>query len=80
MCKLRFDFPTQLTINGDERGVGDVTYRLSTVLESPMDTLFNSLRDGNSYSKTDQDDKDEANCELLVLTCKNKALVDALPF
>jgi hypothetical protein len=58
----------------------DIMYRLSDVLKSPLGTISDLLRDQNNFSKMKQDKKDAIDCEVSVLTCKNHALVEALPF
>jgi hypothetical protein len=57
----------------------DIMHRLSDVLGTPLDTISDLLQD-NNFSKLTQDKKDAIDCEVSVLTCKNHALVEALPF
>ena len=58
----------------------EVTYRLSVVLESPIDTIMSALQNGNDFSDARNEDEEAMDCEMAELKCKNDALIDVLPF
>jgi hypothetical protein len=55
----------------------DVMFRLSMVLESPIEQMIDMVRHVDTLSTNDEIELD---CEIKTFSCKNNALVNALPF
>jgi hypothetical protein len=58
----------------------DVIYRLSEVLDSPLETTLTVFQNENAFLDARKGDEDEVDCEMATLKCKNDALIDVLPF
>jgi hypothetical protein len=76
--------PINLPISGsgrDAQQASEVAYRLSMVLESPINTIINVLQDGNMFADTNRGDgMEQLDCDMAAVQCKNDALLDVLPF
>jgi hypothetical protein len=60
--------------------VSDIKYRLSMVLESPLDMMSDLFQDGSTIASINQGEEDAMDCEISALMCNNDALLDTLPF
>jgi hypothetical protein len=59
----------------------NVMYHLLAVLGSPIDTITAVLLPKESTIRNmDQNDKNDMDCEIVALACKDNALLDAMPF
>jgi hypothetical protein len=73
--------PVPVNTVRDAQQASEVAYRLSMVLESPIDTIINVLQNGNMFAGTNRGDGEERiDCDMAAVQCKNDALLDVLPF
>jgi hypothetical protein len=60
---------------------GDVTHRLSSVLNYPITPILNLLQDGTSFAETIRvKGEEQLYCNMAEWQCNNDALFDVLPF